>query len=147
MGASMILEYLSWSPDRATFAATMSALTNPVTGEPLASVQPETGILAPSDWVRIDEIGPVVKVDAVYDDEGNEITPAEMVEGHHVNLVAYGALADMLDAGGGWAGIFALLGHMEEVPPVDGVPAAWVGTSGMKIYEAGAVTHRARVWA
>ena len=86
-------------------------------------------------------------MDAELDDEGNEITPAVVVEGWHVNLVAYGALADMLDAGGGWAGIFPLLGTMEEVPAEGGVPAAWVGTSGMKIYEAGAVSHRARVWA
>jgi len=143
----MIIEYLSWSPDRETFVATMSALVNPVTGTPLASVDTETGGLVPSDWVRIAEIGPVVKVDAELDYEGNEITPAVVVEGWHVNLVAYGALADMLDAGGGWAGIFPLLGHMEEVPAEDGVPAAWVGTSGMKIYEAGAVSHRARVWA
>lgn len=143
----MIIEYLSCSPDRAIFVATMSALTNPVTGEPLAAVDPDTGILVPSEWVRIDEIGPVMKVDAVYDDEGNAVSPAEMVEGHHVNMVAYGALADMLAAGGGWAGIFPLLGAMEEVPAEGGVPAAWVGSSGMKIYEAGAVSRRARVWA
>lgn len=143
----MILEYLSWSPDRETFVATMSALVNPVTGMPLASVDSDTGILVPSEWVRIDEIGPVVKVEAVIDDEGNVVTPAVMVEGHHVNLVAYGDLADMLAAGGGWAGIFPMLGAMEEVPAEDGVPAAWVGSSGMKIYEVGAVTHRARVWA
>lgn len=143
----MIIEYLSWSPDRETFLATMAALVNPVTGTPLALVDTETGGLVPSEWVRIDEIGPVVKEPGTYDDDGNEVTPAVMVEGHHVNLVAYGALADLLEGGGGWAGIFPLLGAMEEVPAEDGVPAAWVGSSGMKIYEAGAVSHRARVWA
>lgn len=142
-----MIEYLSWSPDRATFVSTMAALINPITGTPLASVDPDTGNLIPSEGVRIDEIGPVVKVDAVLDEEGSEITPAVVIDGHHVNLVAYGVLADLLTAGGGWEGIFPLLGEMVEVPAEDGVPPSWVGASGMRIYPAEVVNRRVRVWA
>jgi hypothetical protein len=142
-----MIEYLSHSPSREVFVATMTALVNPATQEPLASVDPDTGELIPSEGVRIDEIGEIVKVPATYDENDNELTPAEMVGGHHANLVAYGALADVLAAGGGWDGIFPLLGAMNEVPPEDGVPAGWQGSSGMRIYPAENVTNRVRVWA
>lgn len=144
MGAGMIIEYLSWSPDRATFVATMQALISPVTGQPLASVDDETGVLIPSEWVRIDEIGPVVKEPGVYDEDGNEITAPVMVEGWHVNLVAYGALAELL---GTWDGILAYLGDMVEVASTVGEPEALAGTSGMKIYPPDVVDSPARVWA
>lgn len=137
------IEYLSWSPDRATFVATMTALINPVTGTHLATLWAEDGTtLTPSDGVLIDEIGEIVKG---YDPETGQ--PTGIVAGHHVNLVAYGALAKLLDEGGGWNGIFPLLGHMDEVPSEDGVPAGWQGTSGMRIYPAEAVNRRVRVWA
>jgi hypothetical protein len=141
----MTVEYLSWSPDRDTFVSTMTALTNPVTNKPLASI--DGGKLVPSQYVCIDEIGPVVKEPGEYDEDGTEITPPVLVEGHHVNLLAYGALAELLEAGGGWEGIFPLLGTMEQVQSEDGVPPAWAGTSGMRIYPAEAVNHRMRVWA
>lgn len=140
----MTLHYLSWCPDRPTFVATMQALINPVTGQPLASIDAETGALIPSEWVRIDEIGPVVKEPGVYDEDGVEITPPVLTPGHHVNLVAYGALADLL---GGWDGILQYLGDMVEVPSAVGEPAALAGTSGMKIYRAEDVDNPARVWA
>ena len=139
------LEYLLWSPDRETFIAVMGALINPVTKRPLAAVI--DGILVPSEFVRIDEIGEVVKVPAVLDTEGNVVTPAEVTEGHHVNLVAYGALATALTAGGGWNGIFPLLGKMDAVQAEDGVPAGWEGSSVVRIYPAGNVKNRVRVWA
>jgi hypothetical protein len=135
-----MIEYLSWSPDRATFVATITALLNPVTGTPLAALDGDN--LVPSDGVRIDEIGAVVRA---FDQQTGE--PPQLVEGHHVNLVAYGQLAALLMASGGWDGIFPLLGHMDEVPAEDGVPPAWQGTSGMRIYPADAVSKRVRVWA
>lgn len=128
-----MIEYLAWTPDRDTFVATMTALVNPITNAPLASLD-ENGELVPSNGVRIDEIGVVTKA-------------GEAVPGHHVNLVAYGALADLLAAGGGWDGIFPLLGSMDQVEPQDGVPAGWQGSSGMRIYPAEAVNNRVRVWA
>lgn len=136
------IEYLSWSPTREIFVNTMTALVNPTTQTPLASIDEDTGELVPSEGVRIDEIGPVVKA---YDPETEE--PTEIVEGHHVNLVAYGELASVLENGGGWEGIFPLLGDMNEVPPESGVPAGWQGTSGMRIYPADSIDHRVRVWA
>lgn len=140
-----IIEYLLWSPDRETFIAVMAALQNPVTKTPLAEVI--EGVLIPSEFVRIDEIGEVAKAPAVLDAEGNVLTPAEVTEGHHVNMVAYGALAKALAAGGGWNGIFPLLGKMDAVQAEDGVPAGWEGASGVRIYPAANVNHRIRVWA
>lgn len=127
-----MIEYLLWSPDRETFIAVMAALQNPVTKTPLAAVI--EGVLVPSEFVRIDEIGEIVKDDVT-------------VEGHHVNMVAYGSLAKALTAGGGWSGIFPLLGKMDAVEPQDGVPAGWEGASGVKIYSPETVKQRARVWA
>lgn len=136
------LEYLAWCPDRATFLATMADLINPITGVPLAVVN-DDGVLIPSEGVRIDEIGPVVRS---YDPETGE--PVEVVEGHHVNLWAVGRLADLLNANGGWEGIFPLLGDMQEMPQSeDGVPQGWQGASGMRIYPREHVTTPARVWA
>ena len=127
-----MIEYLLWSPDRETFIAVMAALQNPVTKTPLASLV--DGAMVPSEFVRIDEIGEI--------DKGGEI-----VAGHHVNMVAYGALATALTAGGGWNGIFPLLGKMDAVQPQDGVPAGWEGSSGVRIYPAANVNNRVRVWA
>jgi hypothetical protein len=140
------LEYLAHCPDRTTFVTVMTSLQNPLTGAPLATE--EDGVLLASEGVRIDEIGPVVKTPATFDEDGEEITPAVIVPGHHVNLWAVGALADMLNANGGWDAIFALLGDMQEMPPTeDGVPQGWQGSSGMRIYPRNAVQHPVRVWA
>ncbi|MDR7034482.1 hypothetical protein [Mesorhizobium sp. BE184] len=142
------VEYLSWCPDRQTFIDTMTVLLNPLTGEPLASVDAETGELVPCSDVRIDEIGPVVKTPAVFDENDDLVTPAEIVGGHHVNLAAVGDLAEALLAGGDpLAALLSLLGQMDPVPPIEGVPAGYEGTSGMRVYMASNVTHRARTWA
>lgn len=135
-----MIEYLSWSPTREVFVSTMTDLINPVTNTPLASI--EEGVLVPSEGCRIDEIGTIIKS---YNEETGE--PLEIVEGHHVNLVAYGELANVLESNGGWEGIFPLLGRMDEVPPESGVPAGWQGTSGMRIYPVEHVNNRVRVWA
>ena len=127
-----MIEYLLWSPDRETFIAVMAALQNPVTKTQLAEVIDDR--LCPSEFVRIDEIGEVER-------------DGEIVAGHHVNMVAYGALAAMLNANGGWSAIFSLLGKMDAVQPEDGVPAGWEGTSRVKIYAPDAVKQRVRIWA
>lgn len=146
------IEYLLWAPDRASFLAVMAALQNPLTGEPLA-VETE-GRLVASDGVRIDEIGPVVKTPAAYDDDGNQLTSGEIVPGHHVNLVAVGALAGLLTSGMPGEGdvfqrtrILSLLGEMDWQPSAVGEPPGLVGTSGVKIYDPATVNHRVRVWA
>ncbi len=136
------IEYLSWSPTREIFVNTMCALKNPTNGRPLAELWEDGVTLTPSDGVLIDEIGEVIKG---FDPETGE--PTEIVAGHHANLVAFGALADMLESGGGWDGIFPLLGDMSEVPSEDGVPAGWQRSSGMRIFPAESINHRIRVWA
>lgn len=140
------LEYLAWCPDRAIFVAVMAALLNPVSGEPLAVLAGDGDWLC-SDGVRIDEIGPVTK-GGQWDDEGNEIEAPTIVPGHHVNLWAVGALADLLNASGGWEAIYPLLGDMTEMPPTeDGVPPGWQGSSGMRIYRPDGISNRVREWA
>lgn len=147
-----MIEYLLWSPSREAFLFTMGDLTNPLTGTPLATV--EDGVLIPSECVRCDEIGPVTKTPAVIDEEGNEISPAVMVVGHHVNMVAYGALADMLTAGMPSDGnvfertrILSFFGTMNWTPSQVGEPVGYVGTSGVKLFDPAIVNNRVRVWA
>lgn len=141
-----MIEFLLWSPDRDAFLFTMQDLTNPLTGTPLASV--EDGVLVPSECVRIDEIGPVVKAT---DEEGN---PTEMVEGHHVNMVAYGALADLLTEDMPTEGnIFErtkILGFFETMNRTEsqvGEPVGYVGATGVKLVDPDVVNNRVRVWA
>lgn len=141
----MRVEYLIWSPDRATFLAVMQALANPLTQEPLASV--EDGVLFPSRWVRVDEIGPVVKTPGTYDDDGTEITPPAIVGGHHVNAVAYGPLGEQMADGDPMANLLAMLGEMEWTQGQQGEFAGYVGTSGVKVTLGSAVGNRFRTWA
>lgn len=145
MSNDLILEYLSWSPTREIFVQTMCALINPITNTPLASISEETGELIPSEFVLIDEIGEIIE--SVWDEEAEEVVITKRVEGHHVNLAAYGPLKALLEANGGFTGIFPLLGDMEEVESEDGVPNSWVGSSGMRIFPATEINTRYRVWA
>lgn len=145
----MIIEYLIWAPDRETFLTAMQGLTNPVTETPLID---EDG--NPSHCVRVDEIGPIVKSPATYDEDGNEIIPAEIVTGHHVNMAAYGELADLLTAGMPSEGtvfettrILDLLGDMTPTESQVGEPHGLVGASGVKVFGPSAVDRRYRVWA
>jgi len=78
-----------------------------------------------------------------------------VIEGWHVNLAAYGALADLLVTGRPSAGdVFArtrildLLSNMEWVPiSAIGVPQGWEGPSGVRIFDPAVVATPARVWA
>lgn len=84
------IEYLCWSPDRETFISTM--LDQRLPGDqPICRLPTEEdGLSDGASLVWIDgivchEIGAVVKEPAVFDDEGNEVTPAVMVEGCHAH--------------------------------------------------------------
>jgi hypothetical protein len=153
------VEILLWAPDRETFASTMASLTLP-DGQHIAWLAtedepgPEGGSIRTLDVILCSEIGPITKVPAVLDDEGNEITPAGIIPGYHVNMFATGWLADMLTAGLPAEGtlfertrILGLLGTMNWQPSAVGEPAGYVGTSGVKISDPDIVNHRARVWA
>lgn len=152
------IEYLLWAPDRATFAATISALTLP-DGSHIARL-PEEGEEAPDggsvvtvECCECSEIGPIMKTPAVLNDDGNEVAPAEIVPGYHVNMRAYGWLADLLTDGMLTEGnvfertrILDLLGAMDWEPSAVGEPPGYVGRSGVKIFDPATVNHRARVW-
>lgn len=146
------IEYLVWSPDKATFVATMLAQRLPG-DRPICRLPDEDEALSDGaslvwiDGIACHEIGAVVKTPAVFDEAGELATPAVMIEGWHANLMAYGWLADFLNSGGGWSAIFSLLGEMDWQPSEVGEPEAWAGTSGVKIYPQTAVNHRAARWA
>ncbi len=149
-----MIEYLLWAPDRGSFLAIMADLVNPVSGEPLASVDKETGRLVPSAGVRIDELGPIVRTPAVLNDGGVEISPAEVVAGWHVNMVAYGALAAAIQGSFLFTihlfqttRLLAFLGDMWWVPSTVGAPEGFLGLSGVKVFDPQAPHRRARVWA
>lgn len=150
------IEYLLWAPDRATFVETMAALTLP-DGRHLAYLalpnEPGAADIYFVNGCECSEIGAVVKTLAIVDDDGNEIEPAEIVGGYHVNMRAYGWLADLLTAGMPSEGdvftrtrILDLLGEMDWEPSAVGEPPGYVGRSGVKIFDPATVNHRARVW-
>lgn len=151
---SKFLEILIWSPDRETFLATFAALKNPLSGAPLARLDPETGVLVPSEGMYLDEIGEVMKVPPEVDEKGNVTTPAVMIPGHHVNVAVFGALRNLLTAGLPQGGtifestrILSLLGKMTWADSSVGEPVGLVGSSGVKISDPAAVRNRVRVWA
>jgi hypothetical protein len=142
-----MIHYLLWAPDRAAFLDAMAVYLSPVTQVPLATVD-ENGALIPSEHVRIDEIGPIYKWA-----DGEE--EPQVIAGWHVNLAAYGALAEMLVAGLPSDGdvfhrtrILDLLDNMEWVPISEiGVPQGWEGPSGVRIFDPVVVVTPARIWA
>ena len=132
-------EVLAWCPTRETFLATMRAVTLP-DGRTLAVADEETGENLYIDGLHVDEIGPVIE-------------PAGVVEGHHVNMLMVDPLTALVNTGrpadmslAEWLVTSGLLGNMtwSEIEP--GVPAGWVGASGMKIFAPTAPTTRYRVW-
>lgn len=104
--------------------------------------------------------GVIVKTPAVYDAEGNEITPAETVPGWHCNARVYGALeAEMTyglepyDAEGNlksvfdrtWAiNIFQLTWH--EADPETGYPAGYSNSSGVMYADMRDFSSPSNVW-
>lgn len=155
-----MIEFLIWAPDRAIFAATMSALTLP-DGSHIARLPeegehiPDGGSIITLNGVLCSEVGPITKTPAVLDPEtGEELTPAVIIPGYHANMAATGALAQMMTEGMPTEGdIFArtrllsFLGTMEWMPSAVGEPEGYVGASGIKVFDPSAVNHRARVWA
>lgn len=153
------IEMLLWAPSREIFANTMAELTLPG-GQHIAwmATEDEPGAennsIRTIDTILCSEIGTVVKTQAILDEGGNEITPAELVPGYHVNMVATGWLAEMLTIGLPSTGtifertrILSLLGTMNWQPSAVGEPEGYVGTSGVKIFDPSIINNRARIWA
>lgn len=156
------IEIFAWCSSRELFVTGMTTTTFP-DGSTLATLD-EDGNLIPHAGVIIDEIGPVVKVPATED------TPAVIVEGHHVNLMATDAVAAMLvmgppdqegnpttlpqyDADGNLLGVFQRTNILGLIPgmvwtaiPGPGVPGGYEGPNGVCLFDPAVVNNRARVW-
>ena len=164
----MTIEYFAWCSSRDLFVQGMTTTALP-DGTMLATLD-DNGNLIPHAGVIIDEIGPITKTPAVLDENGNVITPAVVVEGHHVNLVAYGEMAQMLtmgppddegnptqlpqyDADGNLLSVFERTNILGLIPglvwtpiPGPGVPGGYEGPNGVCLYDPAVVNSRARVW-
>lgn len=164
----MNIEIFAWCSSRQLFVDGMTTTMLP-DGTPLALLD-DNGDLVPHPGVIIDEIGPIVKQPATYDADGNEVTPGVIIEGHHVNLVAYGEMADMLIMGppdaegnptqlpqygedGKLLSVFERTNILGLIPglsweplPSEGVPPGYIGPNGVVLFDPSAVNNRARVF-
>ena len=142
----MIIDLMVWAPTREQFITGMVQ-------NGLATY--EDGILTPTECVAIDELGPITKIPATYDDKGNELTPAVIVGGHHVNLRAYGEFAEQVTYGLPQEGDVFERTHLLQIiqdldfKPIteEGVPAGYEGPNGVRLFDPGVINRRARVWA
>ena len=156
------IEIFAWCSSRELFVTGMTATTFP-DGSTLATLS-EDGNLIPHEGVIIDEIGPVVKVPATED------TPAVIIAGHHVNLMATGAIASMLIMGppdaegnpttlpqyddeGNLLSVFVRTNILTLIPdlvwtpiPGPGVPGSYEGPNGVCLFDPAVVHNRARVF-
>ena len=156
------IEIFTWCSTRELFVTGMTTTTFP-DGSTLATLS-EDGNLIPHEGVIIDEIGPVVKVPATED------TPAVIIAGHHVNLMATGAIASMLIMGppdaegnpttlpqyddeGNLLSVFVRTNILTLIPdlvwtpiPGPGVPGSYEGPNGVCLFDPAVVHNRARVF-
>jgi hypothetical protein len=149
----MTIEIFAWCSSRELFITGMTTTTFP-DGSTLATLS-EDGNLIPHEGVIIDEIGAIEKTPAVMNPDGSIQTPALMVPGFHVNLMATGELADMLTAGCPAAGtifertnISSLMPGMKwDAVTKDGVPAGFVQPdTGVRLFDPADVKSPARVF-
>ena len=159
-----MIEILAWTPTSEMFVQGMTTTKLPVEGVPpehwpaLCTLDGET--LVPLPGIAIDEIGEIVKTPAVLDENDEVVTPSVIVTGHHVNLLAHGAIAEMLTAGlpqtdeeGNRLGLFHRTHLLSLIPGLEweeisqaGEPAGYVGPNGVKLFDPATVNTRRRVW-
>ena len=143
----MVIDLMVWASTREQFIAGMVQ-------NGLATVD-EEGALTPTEGVAIDELGPITKTPATLNDEGNEISPAVVVDGHHVNLRAHGQFAEQVTYGLPQEGDVFQRTHLLQIiqdldfKPIteEGVPAGYEGPNGVRLFDPGVVAIPARVWA
>jgi hypothetical protein len=143
----MVIDLMVWAPTREQFIKGMIE-------NGLATLD-EEGNLAPTEGVAIDELGPIVKTPAIYDDEGNEKVSAVIVDGHHVNLRAHGQFAEQVTYGLKQEGdVFERTHLLQIIQDLDfkpitekGVPAGYEGPNGVRLFDPSVVNIPARVWA
>ena len=136
----MIIDLMVWAPTREQFITGMVQ-------NGLATYADD--ILTPTDGVLIDELGPITKTPAT------EETPAVIVDGHHVNLRAYGQFAEQVTYGLPQEGDVFERTHLLQIiqdldfKPIteEGVPAGYEGPNGVRLFDPGVIKLRARVWA
>lgn len=142
----MSVDLMVWAPTREQFITGMIE-------NGLATY--ENGVLTPTDGVLIDELGPITKTPAILDVAGAEISPAVIVDGHHVNLRAYGQFAEQVTYGLPQEGdvfqcthLLQIIQNLASVPiTAEGVPVGYEGSNGVRLFDAGVVNIPARVWA
>mgnify|MGYP007001754136 CR=1 FL=1 len=142
----MIIDLMVWAATREQFIKGMVE-------NGLATF--EDDVLLPTDGVLIDELGPVTKTPATFDAEGTELTPAVIVDGHHVNLRAYGQFAQQVTYGLKQEGdvfqrthLLQIVQDLDFVPITeDGVPPGYEGPNGVRLFDPGVVNIPRRIWA
>jgi hypothetical protein len=158
----MSIEIFAWCSTRELFVTGMTTTALP-DGSMLATLS-EDGLLIPHQGVIIDEIGPITKTPATED------TPAVVIEGHHVNLLAIDPIVAVLmqgppdaegnptvlpqyDADGKLLGVFERTNILSLIPgmvwtpiPGPGVPGGYEGPNGVCLFDPAVVHNRARVW-
>jgi len=164
----MAIEILAWCSTRELFVTGMTTTAFP-DGSMLATLD-ENGTLIPHQGVIIDEIGPITKTPAVLDEDGNVVTPAVVIAGHHVNLLAIDPIVALLmqgppdaegnptvlpqyDEDGNLLGVFERTNILSLIPgmvwtpiPGPGVPGGYEGPNGVCLFDPAVVHDRARVW-
>ncbi|CAB4169871.1 hypothetical protein UFOVP1087_37 [uncultured Caudovirales phage] len=162
------IEIFAWCSTRELFVTGMTTTTLP-DGSTLATLD-ENGALIPHAGIIIDEIGPITKTPATYDEDGDIVTPAVIIAGHHVNLMATGAIASMLIMGppdaegnpttlpqyddeGNLLSVFQRTNILGLIPGMvwtplasEGVPSGYEGPNGVLLFDPAVVTSRARVF-
>jgi hypothetical protein len=134
-----VIEVLCWCPDQACFRQGITSQVFP-DGTPLATLEGDR--LIPAPGVHIDEIGNIQRDEVI------------TIGGHHVNIAATGAVAQMLTAGLPQTGtiferthILALIPGLEwSAMSNQGEPPGYLGPQGVKLFDRSAVNARARVW-
>jgi hypothetical protein len=158
----MSIEIFAWCSTRELFVTGMTTTAFP-DGSMLATLD-ENGNLIPHEGVIIDEIGPITKTPATED------TPAVVIAGHHVNLLAIDPIVALLmqgppdeegnptvlpqyDEDGNLLGVFERTNILSLIPgmvwtpiPGPGVPGGYEGPNGVCLFDPAVVNNRARVW-
>jgi hypothetical protein len=158
----MSIEIFAWCSTRELFVTGMTTTAFP-DGSMLATLD-ENGTLIPHEGVIIDEIGPITKTPATED------TPAVVIAGHHVNLLAIDPIVALLmmgppdaegnptvlpqyDEDGNLLGVFQRTNILSLIPgmvwtpiPGPGVPGGYEGPNGVCLFDPAVVHNRARVW-
>lgn len=164
----MSIEIFAWCSSRELFVTGMTTTALP-DGSMLATLDAD-GNLIPHQGVIIDEIGPITKTPAVLDEDGNVVTPAVVIAGHHVNLLAIDPIVSLLmmgppdadgnptvlpqyDADGKLLSVFQRTNILSLIPgmvwtaiPGPGVPGGYEGPNGVCLFDPAVVHNRARVW-